>query len=351
MFKDYFDVDPKYEVKQHLSLDHFFQSANLTPSEKNKLKRYLTSIDILYDIHCYDRSEFIIVEVEVKYLQDRWTALQIAQSIGASFPYPCMVMIIDGEYSYICALEKRENKINNNRNMLERSCKTPGFSTAQPDALICSFFRSFSEAVHQNSYNATELSQLCIELVEEIKAKSNLPFYDRPLPLEITVKPETEVAPPFVRLIGNTVDVDVDEQINYCNRFLEEICELSYPLFDEYNKSLSEYSFGEATLLDIETHWLADYIDSAIEFLRSNEKCELTDDGIAKIYYYFYKRDSYYSGYSVYKDDMELMMYDKGYSVDYLKSDSFSEFPEEEYLEKPSRVVKVKVKKRRNPKD
>lgn len=108
--KDIFRFPDKFKVKKELGKERFLTSANLTDSEKDTLAHYIKNVQIQYDIVLPDNSEVVVLGVDVRVLQDKFTPYNIALLVSKSVPYESLIVLYYYEFIYMYSFNMREHK-------------------------------------------------------------------------------------------------------------------------------------------------------------------------------------------------------------------------------------------------
>lgn len=167
--KDLIRLPDKFVIKKKLTKDKFLQGANLIDSEKEKIDRLVSSIDLVYDVPFSDNSEIIIIDVALKLRYLSTTDAEVAQIIARSIPHDCIIYVHADGFGMISIFLTRANTNNINRRVIEKQTTSPMFDEHAPAFEIQNLLKEIKHELTTGHISAEIAMMRCICHIEDCR--------------------------------------------------------------------------------------------------------------------------------------------------------------------------------------
>ena len=288
----------EFKINRELKKDMFLQSANLTKAEKRELNKCLKRVRILYDLVFSDKSETIVLEVEIDCIINEYTMIDVAKHIAKSISYNTIIIVTHKSptktyLAKIFVFESRQNFKNHKR--------TRVLDVFESKSFILSLSRSLIQETVDRLRDLIPECQTSIEFQDKCIAVINPPEDGILFPSALDNQPAIPSDEDFIftesyykRRFEN-IYINSDSQPSYLSEkggsayadeqryrklFVDSCADYCYALYLELNPEiLSDISVEKPKMY----RWLSTYIDACNELAREHDLMCLSKPEIACI--------------------------------------------------------------------
>lgn len=258
----------KNKVLKTLGLEAFLNKSNITEAERSIINKFVSAIEIVYDMTFPDRSEMVLLDVTITYRQNQWTSKEIARIVASSIPYQSIVYVHDSEYGSLSGFIRRTNEHNCFRSKIEKQATIPEYSTFLPSREVTDSLKQIGRVLQDTYLNAEKAADLCVDIIESARSLRKIQSADdKKEQLRATIKEH------FIRYgyLGDDISDDLlynhnfrlsddnyEDRISFELTFTEEVlCECAFGVFCD---CFSEEEIYEQELTENEEiDWLIEY--------------------------------------------------------------------------------------------
>ncbi len=315
--KKLISLPSKYEIKKALTKEKFLAGAYLLDSEKGIIRRFVSNIDLVYDVTFSDGGEIILIDVLIKQRQSTETDKTIARIVAQSVPHNCVLYVHDEGFGIIAVFLTCPNSNTSRRNIITKQTSSPIFDIKNVPWDIHIACDNISNELINDNDNAGDVMLKCVQHLEDCKQQ-----YTNKYRLEFIRQNEDIIsqleygADHADEIIGNEIYREIEDDCNYetaqymdsdeddFGKTIEHEIHTRKNVYCDYEiaRLISEdalcrnaYAFYKESDGFDEFEWLAMYAFLCVEVLDDLYKSSATDDFYKKLGAIFSNREIYTS--------------------------------------------------------
>lgn len=330
MLYHYLDFPKEFKVNKTLEKDKYLESANVTRAEKREINRCIKRVRILYDLVFPDKSETIVLEIELDRIINEYTMLDSARAVAKSISYSSIIVVTYKSPTNIVMAKlftfySRQNRIDHNRTRVLEEYSSRSFIVDSNSAGIKELLSDI-RALIGNSASAAAFQKECIAaMIMHHFQQNETALPDKDEYIQELKRKEKEHRDELLDILESKPLIPISRYQNpfgtsMQDRFVSDCYNYCYGLYLEYSSDELYSKYADGISFD-ESSWLVDYIDACNDLAQLLSCEELNPTAMQMIKLYFDRKENYLTNnYSseMFDDDELRQILDLYYNKDLL---------------------------------